>query len=159
MLYLTFTCGAGRTERTSPLGEGASNFLQGCKLSKDGRIQANELCRISYNLFLYSTDSRIRHLLVLQLPEFTAGLLACFVKGQLFSTDMRDHKLFNLKHRQARLKCQMGVRQTLGGNIVAVTHKYIWVQALIFLLIFVVYLFSWLDLKNLENKRSETGIN
>lgn len=79
----------------------------------------------TYNLFLYSTDSRIKHLIVLQLPWFTAGILAYLVKGQLFSTDMRDHTVFNLKLRQAGLKCQIRMRQTLSGNIVAVIHKYI----------------------------------
>lgn len=79
----------------------------------------------AYSLFLYSTDSRIKCLLVLQLPWFTAGILAYLVNGQLFSTDMRDHKLFNLEHRQTGLKCKIGMRQTLGGNIVAVTDKYI----------------------------------
>lgn len=113
-----------------------------------------------YNLFPYSTDSRIKHLLVLQLLWFTVGILAYLVKAQLFSPDMRHHtQTVNLKHRQTGLKWQIRMRQTLGGNIVAVTHKYIWVQALIFLPILVVYLFSLLDLKNFENKRSETGKN
>lgn len=76
-------------------------------------------------LFLYGTGSRIKYLLVLRLPLFTAGILAYLVKGQLFSTDTRDHKLFNLKHRQTGLKCQIRMSQTLGGNIAAVTHKYI----------------------------------
>lgn len=113
-----------------------------------------------YNLFPYSTDSRIKHLLVLQLLWFTVGILAYLVKAQLFSPDMRHHtQTVNLKHRQTGLKWQIRMRQTLGGNTVAVTHKYIWVQALIFLRILVVYLFSLLDLKNFENKRSETGKN
>lgn len=114
--------------------------------------------RYAYSVFLYSTDSTIKHLLVLQLPWFAAGILTYLGKGQLFSTDMRDHKLFNLKHRQTGLKCQIRMRQRLGGSIVAVTCKCIWVQALIFLLI-LFYLFSWLDLKNFENKRSETDLN
>lgn len=115
---MSFAFAAGRTERALTLGEGVSNFHPECELCKDGRIQAVSCAGY---LFLYGTGSRIKHLLVLQVLQFTAGILAYFVKGQLFSTD----KLFNLKHRQTGLKCQIRMSQTLGENMLAVTQIYL----------------------------------
>ena len=74
------------------------------------RIRANELWGtptyslstqvVTAYLCFCCTDSRINHFLGLQFPQFTAGNLAQLIKGQVLSSDITDHELFHLKHRQ-----------------------------------------------------------